>query len=114
MSRNPEILVAKMSGVVKHNGEKYNFARNVTTIHADHPLVKGRESMFRAFEVTYKSVKGESADAEEEKPKAKRGRPKKTEKEETVETLVENGADPEETAKAVAENEGMVPAGDEE
>lgn len=49
----PGILVANVTTMFRHEGRKLMLRRGVTLVHADDPVVKGRESMFRPLEVSY-------------------------------------------------------------
>lgn len=75
--RTTEILVARQSGVVILDGVRYQIHRGRTTAHANHPIVRGREQMWRALTIDYAV---DEAKAEAPKKKAeKKPEPEKVE-----------------------------------
>lgn len=53
MSKKSDILVARVSAVLKYDGKRIVLHRGKTTAHANHPLVRGHEHLFTNLVVDY-------------------------------------------------------------
>lgn len=53
MSNHPDIYVCKESFVTEVDGAPVAFRRGVTRVHADHPILKGREHLFELVDANY-------------------------------------------------------------
>ena len=48
-----QMLVAARSGTIVLEGKTYRLRKDETRVRAGHPLVKGREELFKPLEVSY-------------------------------------------------------------
>ncbi len=53
MSKKSDILVARVSAVLKYDGRRVVLHRGKTTAHAEHPIVRGHENLFTNLVVDY-------------------------------------------------------------
>lgn len=53
MAKKSDILVARVSAVLKFDGKRVVLHRGKTTAHANHPLVRGNEQLFTSLMVDY-------------------------------------------------------------
>lgn len=53
MAKKSDILVARVSAVLKYDGKRIVLHRGKTTAHANHPLVRGHENLFTNLVVDY-------------------------------------------------------------
>lgn len=51
--KEPEIYVARSSGVVKIDGKIYNYYGGTTRVRAGHPLLKAAPNSFKPMELDY-------------------------------------------------------------
>ncbi len=76
MAKKSDILVARVSAVLKYNGKRVVLHRGKTLVHANHPMVRGNEDVFTNLIVDYpvdeesETNKRLRAEAEEQKAKA--------------------------------------------
>lgn len=97
MAKKSDILVARVSAVVKYNGKRVVLHRGKTTAHANHPIVRGHENLFTNLTVDY-ALDEESETKKrlrEEAEKAEAAAAKKAEAEAEDESKVEKEKDEE-------------------
>lgn len=52
-AKEPEIYVARSSGVIKVDGQVYNYYGGTTRVRAGHPLLKAAPDKFKPLELDY-------------------------------------------------------------
>lgn len=71
MAKRSDVVVARVSAVLHLNGQRHKIHRGRTTAHMNHPIVKGREHMWRPITVDY-AVDDDSSVEEPKKPRTYR------------------------------------------
>lgn len=74
-----KIFVARVDGIADYNGQQIHIKAGVTRVREGHPLLKGRESIFREIEVQYDLEDARSAPQDEAKAQAEASAPAKDE-----------------------------------